>query len=247
MPPAIIIPAADAARLLPGEDAAGFPGVSVPASLEAALDEMEAAVLRQARTTGAFDAGDDPQATASAPGTPGPGAALIATCDPRTTQRLRGILESGRALGAAAILPGPWQLGVTCQVAADGMITDVTPTGAGLEGIRLFNLGAAEADAITVVLRDARSTPPALPALARPAAAIPSARRAAEVPRDARPAADGRYLPAPAVPALPGPARAADAPPEPAPPRRPPPPRRPARCPPQTARPPRRVPPSRSS
>ena len=101
MPPAIIIPAADAARLLPGEDAAGVPGVSVPASLEAALDEMEAAILRQARTTGAFDAGDDPQATASAAGTPGPGAALIATCGPGTTQRLRGILESGRG-------PPPW-------------------------------------------------------------------------------------------------------------------------------------------
>ena len=216
MPPAIIIPAADAARLLPGEDAAGVPGVSVPASLEAALDEMEAAILRQARTTGAFDAGDDPQATASAAGTPGPGAALIATCGPGTTQRLRGILESGRALGAAAILLGPWQPGVTCQVAADGMITGVTPPGAGLEGIRLFNLGAAEAAAITAVLRDARGTPPAVPALARPAAARPSARRAAEVPRGARPAADGRYLPAPAIPAPPGPARAADAPPEPA-------------------------------
>jgi DNA-binding SARP family transcriptional activator len=216
MPPAIIIPAADAARLLPGEDAAGIPGVSVPASLEAALDEMEAAILRQARTTGTFDAGDDPQATASAAGTPGPGAALIATCGPGTTQRLRGILESGRALGAAAILLGPWQPGVTCQVAADGMLTDVTPPDPGLEGIRLFNLGTAEAAAITAVLRDARGTPPAVPALARPAAARPSARRAAEVPRDARPAADGRYLPAPAIPAPPGPARAADAPPEPA-------------------------------
>jgi len=217
MPPAIIIPAADAARLLPGEDSAGVPGVSVPASLEAALDEMEAAILRQARTTGAFDAGDDPQATASAAGTPGPGAALIATCGPGTTQRLRGILESGRALGAAAILLGPWQPGVTCQVAADGMITDITPTDAGLEGIRLFNLGAAEAAAITAVLRDARGTPPAVPALARPAAAArPSARHAAEIPRDATSAADGRYLPAPAIPAPPGPARAADAPPEPA-------------------------------
>ena len=87
-----------------------------------------------------------------------------------------GILESGRALEAAAILLGPWQPGVTCQVAADGMITDVTPPGAGLEGIRLFNLGAAEAAAITAVLRDARGTPTAVPALARPAAARPSQR-----------------------------------------------------------------------
>jgi DNA-binding SARP family transcriptional activator len=209
MPAGIIIPA-DAARLLPGEVAAGIPGVSVPASLEAALDEMEAVLLSQARTSGAFDASDGPQATVSAAGTTGPGAALIATCGPGTTQRLRGILESGRALGAAAILLGPWQLGVTCQVAADGMVTDVMPSGAGLEGIRLFNLGAAEAAAITAVLRDARGTPPAAPALARPATATvsPPSRRAADVPREPRPAA-GSYLPAPAMPAPPAPARAA--------------------------------------
>ena len=217
IPPAIIIPAADAARLLPGEDAASIPGVTVPASLEAALDEMEAALLSQARTTGALGNGDDPQATASAAGTPGPGPALIATCDPGTTQRLRGILDSGRRLGAAAILLGPWQPGVTCQVAADGMITNVTPPGAGLEGIRLFSLGAAEAAAITAVLRDAHGTPPAEPALARPAAG-PSAPRAAEIPRDARPAAEGSYLPAPVIAAPSGPARAADAPPASAPP-----------------------------
>ena len=216
MPAGIIIPAADAVRLLPGEDAAQIPGVSVPASLEAALDEMEAVLLSQARTSGAFDNGDGPQATASAAGTPRPGAALIATCDPRAAQRLRGIVESGRGLGAAAILLGPWQPGVTCQVAADGMITDVTPSGAGLEGIRLFNLGAAEAAAITAVLRDARGTPPAAPALARPATASPPARRAADVPREPWPAA-GPYLPAPAMPAPPAPARAAEAPPEPAP------------------------------
>ena len=209
MPAGIIIPA-DAARLLPGEVAAGIPGVSVPASLEAALDEMEAVLLSQARTSGAFDASDGPQATVSAAGTTGPGAALIATCGPGTTQRLRGILESGRALGAAAILLGPWQPGVTCQVAADGMVTDVMPSGAGLEGIRLFNLGAAEAAAITAVLRDARGTPPAAPALARPATATasPPSRRAADVPREPRPAA-GSYLPAPAMPAPPAPARAA--------------------------------------
>jgi DNA-binding SARP family transcriptional activator len=217
MSPAIIIPAADATRLLPGEDAAGVPGVSVPASLEAALDEMEAALLSQARTTGALGSGDDPQVTASAAGTSGPGPALIATCDPGTTQRLRGILDSGRTLGAAAILLGPWQPGVTCQVAADGMITDVTPPAAGLEGIRLFSLAAAEAAAITAVLREARGTPPAMPVLARPAAARPPARRAAEVPRQTRPAAASPYLPAPAMPAPARPARAADAPPEPEP------------------------------
>ena len=206
MAPAIIIPAADAARLLPGEETAQIPGVSVPATLPAALDEMEAAVLSQARATGAFDAGDEPHAPAA--GMAGPGPALIATTDPGTTQRLRGILESGRSLGTAAILLGTWPPGVTCQVAADGIITATTPPDAGLEGIRLFHLGADEAAAITAVLRDARGTPPAEPPLAQPAR--PPARRAAQTPRQARPASP--YLPAPALPAPPGPARAAGTP-----------------------------------
>jgi len=214
-PAGIIIPAADAARLIPGEDAAGVPGVSVPASLAAALDEMEAALLRQARTAGAFDTSDDPPATASAAAAPGPGPVLIATSVPGTTQRLRGILESGRGLGAAAVLLGPWPPGMTCQVDADGMITDVAPPGAGLEGIRLFSLEAADAAAITAVLRDAGDAPPAALALARPAAASPPAPRAPVIPRDARPAASSPFLPAPVAPAPPRPARAPDTPPEP--------------------------------
>jgi DNA-binding SARP family transcriptional activator/nucleoid-associated protein YgaU len=206
LPPAVIIPAADAARLLPGQDAAQIPGVLVPATLHAALDEMEAAVLSQARAAGGFDAGDEQPAAA---GAAGPGAALIATSDPGTAQRLRGILETGRSLGTAAIVLGTWPPGVTCQVAADGIVTAATPPGEGLEGIRLFHLGADEAAAITAVLREARGAPPAEPSLARPVR--PPARPAAKASHPARPAVP--YLPAPVLPAPPEPARAADAPP----------------------------------
>jgi len=208
MPAAIIIPAADAARLLPGVDAAGILGVSVPASLDAALDQMEAALLTRARTTGALDDGEDSPATASAAGPAGPGAALIATSDPRTAQRLRGILDSGRRLGAAAILLGPWPSGVTCQVAADGMVT----AGAGLEGIRLFHLGAAEAAAITAVLRDAHGTPADVQAPAPLATASRPGWRAAGNPRENQTAPVVRAdLPVPAMADRPGPVR--DAPP----------------------------------
>ena len=206
MPPAVIIPAADAARLLPGQDATQIPGVLIPATLHAALDEMEAAVLSQARAAGGFDGGDEQPATA---GAAGPGAALIATSDPGTAQRLRGILETGRSLGTAAIVLGTWPPGVTCQVAADGIVTAATPPSEGLEGIRLFHLGADEAAAITAVLREARGAPPAEPALARPVR--PPARPAAKAPHPARPAVP--YLPAPLLPAPPEPARAAEAPP----------------------------------
>jgi len=174
-------------------------------------------LLQNARATGALDASDDPQAPAPARGAQGPGTALIATTHAGTTQRLRGVLESGRGLGAAAILLGAWPPGVTCHVAADGVITDVTPPGADLEGIQLFHLGADDAAAIAAVLRDARGIPPAEPALAQAATVSPPARPA---PGDAHPAtpAPGAYLPAPALPAPPQPARAAGTPP-PRPPR----------------------------
>ncbi len=252
MPAGIIIPAADAVRLLPGEDTAQIPGVSVPATLEAALDEMEAVLLSQARTSGAFDAGDGPQATASAAGTPRPGAALIATCDPRTTQRLRGIVESGRGLGAAAILLGPWQPGVTCQVAADGMITDVTPSGAGLEGIpavqpRRRGGSGHHRRAARRPQRPARRTGPGAARHRKPARQA-RGRRPARAPPRRRPCT----FPPPQCPPR-------QLPPAQQTPRRnqhpalrslppgPPPPRRPARLPPQTARPRPRIPPGRSS
>ena len=51
--PAVIIPAADAARLLPGAGPAAIPGLAVPATLEAALGELEALQLTLARLSGA--------------------------------------------------------------------------------------------------------------------------------------------------------------------------------------------------
>ena len=45
----MIIPAADAARLLPGAGRAAIPGLAVPATLDAALGELEALQLTLAR------------------------------------------------------------------------------------------------------------------------------------------------------------------------------------------------------
>ena len=202
MPATIIIPAPDAARLLPGADAAAVPGLSVPASLQAALDEMEALVLSQARTTGVPKAGDDPPGTEAASG---PRASLITSCDPGAVPRLRGILAAGRSLGAWAIVLGPWPSGTTCQVAADGTVTAVSPPNTDLDGIRLFHLGAAEAAAITAVLLEASESPPPAPDPPDPGEnpAAPAG------PPAGTPAGGHRYLPAPA------PAPAPDAPPAP--------------------------------
>jgi DNA-binding SARP family transcriptional activator len=215
----IVIPAADAARLLPGTDPAAVPGLSVPATLEAALDELEAAILTQARTTGALDAGDDPPGSPPAPGAGGPGATLVATCTPAAARRLAAVLESGRRLGAAAVLLGTWAAGTTCTVAAGGTVDAVTPPSPDLDGIRLFTLSTADAAAITSVLRDASGslpgTDPAPPASTsgngqlRPArspqapASPPAASAELPAPGAQESPAPGPVLPATASPAAP--------------------------------------------
>jgi DNA-binding SARP family transcriptional activator len=207
---AIVIPAADAARLLPGTDPAAVPGLSVPATLEAALDELEALVLTQARTSGAFDAGEDPPGSPLAPGSGGPGATLVATCAPAAARRLAAVLESGRRLGAAAVLLGTWPAGTTCTVAADGTVAAVTPPGPDLDGVRLFTLGTADALAITGLLRDASASPPGAdpvpPGSTSRNGQLPSAR---EPQPPAGPAAGGAPRSLAAGPVLPAPVIAA--------------------------------------
>ena len=155
--PAVVIPAADAARLLPGAGPATIPGLAVPATTDAALGELEALQLTLARLSGA---GDDLADAGPEPGPAGPGVTLIAAPGQGTARRLAGILDAGRRTGIAAVLLGSWPAGVTCQVAADGTVATVTPPNPDLDGIRLFTLGAAEAAAIAGVLQEAGGGPP---------------------------------------------------------------------------------------
>jgi DNA-binding SARP family transcriptional activator len=203
LPADIIIPAADAASLLPGQDISGLPGLLIPATLTAALDALEAAVVRQARTTGTRTPGDDPdpgpgsdgdgdgdggQDTAPG-GVAGPATVLIAACDASVAPRLGGITQAARGLGVAAVVLGPWSGGVTCQVAADGVLAGLTPPDPRLDGVRLYGLDAGEAAAIIAVLREAHGAA----AHAAPAVA-------------GEPAGAGRYLPAPVAASPPVPA-----------------------------------------
>ncbi|HEY1822107.1 MAG TPA: BTAD domain-containing putative transcriptional regulator [Trebonia sp.] len=191
--PVVIIPAADAARLLFGAGPATIPGLAVPATAEAALGELEALQLTLARLSGA---GDDLADAGPAPGPGGPGVTLIAASEPGLARRLAGILDAGRRTGTAAVLLGTWPAGTTCQVAADGTVTAVTPPNPDLDGIRLFTLGAAEAAAITGILQEAGGNPPA-PRLTPPA---PADRQR---PEAAGPAPRIRYLGAPEAPPRP--------------------------------------------
>ncbi len=206
MPAEVIIPAADAAALLPGygprdEGGAAQPaGLSVPASLDAALGQLEAVILHRARMTGALDAAGDPPA--SSPAVPLPAAALIATPHRAASQRLRNVLELGRSLGVAGILLGDWPSGVTCQAAADGVITAALPGGV-LDGVRLFHLAAGDTAAVISALRAARGVPPGDgpgTGLAGVAVAPDPARRADDQPAAPAPPPAFRREPAPAAP-----------------------------------------------
>jgi DNA-binding SARP family transcriptional activator len=199
--PAVIIPAADAARLLPGTGPAAIPGLAVPATLDAALGELEALQLTLARLSGADD---DLTDAGPASGVAGPRVTLIAAAEPGLARRLAGILDAGRRTGTAAVLLGTWPAGVTCQVAADGTVTAVTPPNPDLDGTRLFTLGAAEAAAIAGVLQEAGGSPPA--SRPGPSASTPAG---GQPPQAAGSAPRIGYLTAPEAPPrparLPGP------------------------------------------
>ena len=156
-PAQIIIPAADAARLLPGP--AGqrahllLRRVVVPPALDAALDEAEAMIVRRARTAdgaGGADGADGPEPVA---------VVLAAAPGPAAAQRLAGITEAGRDLGVAVILLGGWPHGTTCHITSESLISSVTPPEAALAGTQAYHLAAADLAAIIAQLDEARETP----------------------------------------------------------------------------------------
>ena len=147
-PAAIIIPADAMGQLLPAP--AGQPpprGISVPATLEAALDELDAMIIARARTTGTADDGSAEPAPV----------VLIAAPGPAAGHRLRGI--TGPGLGTTVILLGGWPHGTTCHLDTDGLITSVTPPDPGLASTRAYHLTAADLAAITAQLAEASGTP----------------------------------------------------------------------------------------
>ncbi len=190
---AVAIVPADDAVLLPApfpEDGNGVCGLSRPPSLTAALDELEAVILRRARLAQPLEDGEPVSHTAAVVR---PAVALIAACGHAATPRLRGIAASGRDLGVTAIVLGEWPCGVTCDVVADGMVIAATPADSRLAGIRLSCLTPGDLSAVTGVV----NTPPGN------GTAAPAPRSPARQPSSpATPAAagrPGRYR-APAVP-----------------------------------------------
>lgn len=158
--PRAIIPADDLHLVFDGTTVDELPtSVLVVDSLDAALDEMESALLT--RTRHAIE-----ESTTAATLTP---CVLIATSQPHTERRLQAVLDNGAPLGLAGILLGQWRPGATVRVRADGTVSATSPgLGDELVGTRLFTLGSADASALLAVLRDAEGPADEQPIVATP-------------------------------------------------------------------------------
>lgn len=143
----VLVPADDLYLIFGGVEAHELPHtVEVVASLDTALDEMEAVLLTRARQAldGLLRASD--------------AVVLVSRSVGHTERRLQAVLDNGSALGLAGILLGQWRPGATVIVRADGTVSATSPgLGDELVGARLFNLPTADAADLLAVLREAEA------------------------------------------------------------------------------------------
>ncbi|MCK2241860.1 MULTISPECIES: LysM peptidoglycan-binding domain-containing protein [unclassified Crossiella] len=151
----ILLPRNDVDTVFDGVDTTRLPAaITVTPILQAALEEMEAALLTHTRLT------------TETRQLPPEREQLVLLARPTADQhRLQAILDHGTALNLAAILLGPWPHGATVHVAPDGT-TSATESNQGdqLTGIRLFTLPATDTADVLAVLHQA-ATPEERPAI----------------------------------------------------------------------------------
>ncbi|WP_143086404.1 BTAD domain-containing putative transcriptional regulator [Amycolatopsis saalfeldensis] len=143
----VIIPAEDLHLVFDGTHVEHLPStVLVVDSLDAALDEMEAALLT--RTRHAIEETEFQPTPASL--------VLLASPTPHAERRLQAVLDNGSTLGLAGILLGQWRPGATVRIRPDGTVSATSPgLGDALTGTRLFTLPAADTTELLTLLRDA--------------------------------------------------------------------------------------------
>jgi hypothetical protein len=143
----LLVPAQDLHLLFDGLEVQDLPkAVEVVASLDTALDEMEASLLTRVR-----QAGGEPRTA--------PVAVVLVACPvAHAERRLQAVLDNGSTLGLAGILLGQWRSGATVIVRTDGTVSATSPGPADeLAGARLFNLPATDAADLLTMLRDAEA------------------------------------------------------------------------------------------
>jgi DNA-binding SARP family transcriptional activator len=144
----VLVPAGDLPLLLGhGISRAHLPqSLRVLASLDEALDELEADILRRAREE---DSGLWPVVV------------LVARSGQHNHQRLQAVLDNGAPFGIVGVLLGQWQAGVTAYVREDGTVSATGPgLGEALRGTRMFRVGADDATELLDLLRRAQPETP---------------------------------------------------------------------------------------
>ncbi|MGB3441135.1 MAG: BTAD domain-containing putative transcriptional regulator [Actinophytocola sp.] len=143
----VLVSADDLHLVFDGADVENLPStVHVVTSLDAALDEMETALLT--RTRHAVEESESQLTPASL--------VLLASPAPHAERRLQAVLDNGSTLGLAGVLLGQWRAGATVRVRHDGTVSATSPgLGDALADTRLFSLPAADATELLAVLRDA--------------------------------------------------------------------------------------------
>ncbi|MBL7487777.1 LysM peptidoglycan-binding domain-containing protein [Frankia sp. AgB1.9] len=144
-PVEILIPAADARRMLGPDSAAAAPRrLHVVGDLATLLDRLEAEVVTRARLAAiGQDAGRSTLVVIAAP-------------DQTSDRRLQAVLDNGSPLGIVGVLYGQWRPGATVRVRPDGVVGAASPgLGATLVGSRLFTVPATDATGLLDLLADA--------------------------------------------------------------------------------------------
>lgn len=143
----VIVPASDLLLVFDGTGVDDLPSaVQVVDSLDAALEEMETALLTRTRHV--------IEETASL--TTFGSLVLLASPSTHAERRLQAVLDNGSALGLAGILLGQWRPGATVRTRHDGTVSATSPgLGAALADTRLFTLPATDTNDLLNVLRDA--------------------------------------------------------------------------------------------
>jgi DNA-binding SARP family transcriptional activator len=147
----VIIPADDLPLVLGPEHAHHdwAAALRVVADLDAALDELEAEMLRRVRENDSGAQGAWPVL------------ALMARPPERNTQRVQAMLDNGAPFGLVGVLLGQWRPGLSAYVRHDGTVSSTSPgPGQALVGTRLFHLPETQTADLLQLLRQAQTDIP---------------------------------------------------------------------------------------
>lgn len=154
------------------------PGVTFAATVDDALSQLEAEIIHRRRLLDSGDVTDINDYRADNPDEHLPTILLIAPAAGPHAARLASVLALGQQLGIAGIVTGAWPSGATCEIAADGQVTQVSGAELGwLDGARMFQLAPYEAAEMLAALAAASSSteePPPADGVPRLLAAPPA-------------------------------------------------------------------------